>query len=73
MPKRVQHRVSMHDLNPHIPIQTDFALLPRMASRRTGGTMQLDLSNIKYTYPMSAEPALRGVSVALPTGWTGIL
>ena len=54
MPKRVQHRVSMHVLNLHIPIRTDFALLPRMASRRTGGTMQLNLSNIEYTYPTAA-------------------
>ena len=73
MPKRVQHRVSMHVLNLHIPIRTDFALLPRMASRRTGGTMQLNLSNIEYTYPTAADPALRGVSATFPQGWTGIV
>lgn len=73
MPKRVQHRVSIHDLSPNIPNQTDYALLPRMASRRTGGTMQLNLSNIEYTYPTAADPALRGVSATFPQGWTGIV
>lgn len=73
MPHRVQHRVSMHDLKLHITNRMDFALLPRMASRRTGGTMQLNLSNIEYTYPMAADPALRGVSATFPQGWTGIV
>jgi macrolide transport system ATP-binding/permease protein len=73
MPERVQHRVSMHDLNPYIPRRTDLALLSRMASNGYGGTMQLNLSNIEYTYPTSAEPALRGVSATFPQGWTGIV
>lgn len=73
MPKRVQHRMSMHNLNPYKPKRTDQALLSRMASRRIGGTMQLNLSNIKYTYPTAAEPALRGVSATFPQGWTGIV
>lgn len=73
MPNRVQHCVSMHDLKPHITIRTDFALLTRMASRRNGGAMQLNLSNIEYTYPTAAEPALHGVSATFPQGWTGIV
>ena len=73
MPNRVQHRVSMHDLNPYITIRTDFALLTRMASCRNGGVMQLNLSSIEYTYPTAAEPALRGVSATFPQGWTGIV
>ena len=35
--------------------------------------MQLNLSNIEYTYPTSAEPTLRGVSATFPQGWTGIV
>ena len=35
--------------------------------------MQLNLSNIEYTYPTAAEPALRGVSATFPQGWTGIV
>jgi energy-coupling factor transporter ATP-binding protein EcfA2 len=35
--------------------------------------MQLNLSNIEYTYPTAADPALRGVSATFPQGWTGIV
>ncbi|MBR0405338.1 MAG: ABC-F family ATP-binding cassette domain-containing protein [Eggerthellaceae bacterium] len=35
--------------------------------------MQLNLSNIEYAYPSAAEPALRGVTVTFPQGWTGIV
>ena len=35
--------------------------------------MQLNLSNIEYTYPAATEPALRGVSATFPKGWTGIV
>lgn len=35
--------------------------------------MQLNLSNVEYTYPASAEPALRGVTATFPQGWTGIV
>lgn len=35
--------------------------------------MQLSLQSITYTYPSSAEPILRDVSVAFPQGWTGLL
>lgn len=35
--------------------------------------MQLNLSNVEYTYPTAADPALRGVSATFPQGWTGIV
>lgn len=35
--------------------------------------MQLNLSNIEYTYPLTAEPALRAVTATFPRGWTGIV
>ena len=35
--------------------------------------MQLNLSNVEYAYPTSAEPALRGVTATFPQGWTGIV
>lgn len=35
--------------------------------------MQLNLSNIEYTYPSTAEPALRAVTATFPRGWTGII
>lgn len=35
--------------------------------------MQLSLQSITYTYPSSAEPILRDVSVVFPQGWTGLL
>ena len=35
--------------------------------------MQLNLSNIEFTYPAAAEPALRGVTATFPQGWTGIV
>ena len=35
--------------------------------------MQLNLSNVEYTYPTASDPALRGVSVTFPQGWTGIV
>ena len=44
-----------------------------MASRRSRGTMQLNLSHIQYTYPAAAEPALRGITATFPTGWIGIV
>ena len=44
-----------------------------MAAARIGGIMQLNLSNIEYTYPAATEPALRGVSATFPKGWTGIV
>ena len=35
--------------------------------------MQLNLTNIEYRHPQAAEPILRGVSVAFPQGWTGVV
>lgn len=35
--------------------------------------MQLNLSNIEYAYPSASEPTLRGLSVAFPQGWTGLV
>ena len=35
--------------------------------------MQLNLSNVTYTYPASPEPALCGVTATFPQGWTGIV
>lgn len=35
--------------------------------------MQLNLSNVEYTYPSAVEPVLRGVSATFPEGWTGIV
>ena len=35
--------------------------------------MQLNLSNITYTYPGTAEPAVCDVTAAFPQGWTGIV
>ena len=35
--------------------------------------MQLNLSNISYTYPGAVEPALKDVTATFPQGWTGIV
>ncbi len=35
--------------------------------------MQLNLSNIEYCYPQAQAPILRGITVAFPQGWTGIV
>ena len=35
--------------------------------------MQLNLSNIEYTYPSAVEPTLHDVTIALPQGWTGFV
>ena len=35
--------------------------------------MQLNLSNISYTYPGAVEPALKNVTATFPQGWTGIV
>lgn len=35
--------------------------------------MQLNLSNIEYTYPSSIEPTLHDVTIVLPQGWTGLV
>lgn len=35
--------------------------------------MQLNLSNIEYTYPSAVEPTLRKVTATLPEGWTGFV
>lgn len=35
--------------------------------------MQLNLSNVEYTYPSAAEPALRGITATFQQGWTGIV
>ena len=35
--------------------------------------MQLNLSNIEYTYPSSVEPTLHDVTITLPQGWTGFV
>lgn len=35
--------------------------------------MQLNLSNIEYTYPLAAEPTIRNVTATLPAGWTGFV
>lgn len=35
--------------------------------------MQLNLSNVTYTYPSSPEPTLRSVTATFPCGWTGIV
>ena len=35
--------------------------------------MQLNLSNIEYTYPSAVEPTLHDVTVVLPQGWTGFV
>lgn len=35
--------------------------------------MQLNLSNIEYTYPLTVEPAIRNVTATLPAGWTGFI
>ena len=35
--------------------------------------MQLNLSNIEYCYPQATEPILRGITVAFPQGWTGVV
>ena len=35
--------------------------------------MQLNLSNISYTYEGAVSPALDRVSVTFPQGWTGII
>ena len=35
--------------------------------------MQLNLSNIEYCHPQAEEPILRGITVAFPQGWTGIV
>ncbi|MBW3069135.1 ABC-F family ATP-binding cassette domain-containing protein [Actinomyces sp. 594] len=35
--------------------------------------MQFTLSDIHYTYPGAASPALAGITVTFPTGWTGVV
>lgn len=35
--------------------------------------MQLNLSNIEYTYPSAVESALHDVTITLPQGWTGFV
>ena len=35
--------------------------------------MQLNLSNIEYTYPSAVEPTLHDVTFVLPQGWTGFV
>lgn len=35
--------------------------------------MQLNLSNIEYTYPSLVEPTLHDVTFVLPQGWTGFV
>ncbi|MBQ6411479.1 MAG: ATP-binding cassette domain-containing protein, partial [Atopobiaceae bacterium] len=35
--------------------------------------MQLNLSNIEYCYPQAQAPILRGVTVAFPRGWMGVV
>lgn len=35
--------------------------------------MQLNLSNVEYSYPAAAKAALRGVTATFPRGWTGIV
>ena len=35
--------------------------------------MQLNLSNIEYTYPSAVEPTIRNVTATLPAGWTGFV
>lgn len=36
-------------------------------------TLQMNLTNIGYTYPGAAEPALSGITLALAPGWCGIV
>ena len=35
--------------------------------------MQLNLSNIEYTYPSAVEPTLHDVTITFPQGWTGFV
>ena len=35
--------------------------------------MQLNLSNIEYTYPSAVEPTLHDVTFVLPQGWTSFV
>ena len=35
--------------------------------------MQLNLSNIEYTYPLAVEPTIRNVTATFPAGWTGFV
>ncbi|WP_218961872.1 ATP-binding cassette domain-containing protein [Actinomyces ruminis] len=35
--------------------------------------MQFTLSDIHYTYPGAASPALAGITVTFPVGWTGVV
>ena len=35
--------------------------------------MQLNLTNVSYTYPGTASPAIREVSATFPSGWTGVI
>lgn len=35
--------------------------------------MQLSLSGVSYAYPSSVQPILTDVTVAFPSGWTGLL
>lgn len=44
-----------------------------MASIIIGGTMQLNVTNISYTYPSSAEPVLNKVTATFQAGWTGMI
>lgn len=35
--------------------------------------MQMNLSNISYSYPSAAEPVLSGLTLAFPQGWCGVV
>ena len=35
--------------------------------------MQLNITDVTYTHPSSAEPALLGVTATFPQGWTGVV
>lgn len=35
--------------------------------------MQLNLTNISYTYPGAVSPAVRDVSVTFSSGWTAVI
>ena len=36
-------------------------------------TLQMNLTNIGYTYPGAAQPVLSGITLALAPGWCGIV
>lgn len=35
--------------------------------------MQLNISDVWYTYPSALDPAVRGVTATFPRGWTGVV